>query len=71
MFILSSIHQILPHVTALNLNDVQGTFNEVERQIICTSNADVTEHKVTTTSNHYTLVESDHPYKPSTVNNYR
>lgn len=71
VYILSSIHQILPHTTALNLNNIQSIYNKNDGDLTNSTSGDIAELKVTTTSHHYTLVESDHPYKPATVNNYR
>ncbi|KAL1456648.1 hypothetical protein WDU94_001361, partial [Cyamophila willieti] len=59
--ILLSIKELLPHVSCLNLlarahNSYPNSNDMVD---LCT------------TSHHYAWVESDHPYKPATVSNYR
>lgn len=53
--VLHLIQELLPHVAALNL--LEGV------------NPD--EPVKPTTSNHYAWVESEHPYKPASVSNYR
>ncbi|XP_050301011.1 E3 ubiquitin-protein ligase MYCBP2 isoform X2 [Anthonomus grandis grandis] len=69
--VLNLIHELLPHVSALNLlNSNTPNIVTASRQVSGGSN-DVGENKLVTTSNHCTWVESDHPYKPSTVTNYR
>ncbi|KAI5729573.1 hypothetical protein M8J76_004011 [Diaphorina citri] len=59
--ILLSIKDLLPHVSCLNLlarahNSYPNSNDMVD---LCT------------TSHHYVWVESEHPYKPATVSNYR
>ncbi|XP_026687508.1 E3 ubiquitin-protein ligase MYCBP2-like [Diaphorina citri] len=59
--ILLSIKELLPHVSCLNLlarahNSYPNSNDMVD---LCT------------TSHHYVWVESEHPYKPATVSNYR
>lgn len=56
---------MLPHVAALNLlasSNMQMSDNCSFQDI---------ESPVNTTSQHYTWVQSDHPYKAATVSNYR
>nr|CAH7734761.1 unnamed protein product [Callosobruchus chinensis] len=65
--ILILIQDILPHVSALNLIDSSG---KALVSLNASANTDL-EHKTNTTSHHYTMVESDHPYKAATVSNYR
>lgn len=68
---LTLIQEILPHVAALNLSaeSVIGSYQSESSNIIA-SNQDG-DGSVCTTSHHYTWVQSDHPYKPATVSNYR
>lgn len=63
--ILHLIQEMLPHVSALNL--LAG--NQLE--MIGNISSQELEACVHTTSQHYTWVQSDHPYKPATVSNYR
>ncbi|XP_037787011.1 E3 ubiquitin-protein ligase MYCBP2-like isoform X1 [Penaeus monodon] len=60
--VLGLIQEILPHVAALN------NLSLVTQQ---TAIPETIEGCHTTTSHHYAWVESDHPYKPATVANYR
>ncbi|XP_076065953.1 MYC binding protein highwire isoform X3 [Oratosquilla oratoria] len=60
--VLGLIQEILPHVAALN-NLILATQKNAVTETI--------EGCHTTTSHHYAWVESDHPYKPATVSNYR
>uniref|UniRef100_A0A8D8RF51 RCR-type E3 ubiquitin transferase n=1 Tax=Cacopsylla melanoneura TaxID=428564 RepID=A0A8D8RF51_9HEMI len=59
--ILLSIKELLPHVSCLNLHArAHNSYpNSNDMVDLCT------------TSHHYAWVESDHPYKPATVSNYR
>lgn len=70
--ILNLIQEILPHVAALNLMEATSPrSNKCSLKPDGSALADVFDNKNNTTSKHYTLVESDHPYKASTVTNYR
>ncbi|KAG5884565.1 hypothetical protein JTB14_006591 [Gonioctena quinquepunctata] len=70
--ILNLIQELLPHVAALNLMATSGCLNNKSLVSLSTSsNHESIDCKADTTSHHYTLVESDHPYKPATVTNYR
>ncbi|XP_063236464.1 E3 ubiquitin-protein ligase MYCBP2 isoform X2 [Bacillus rossius redtenbacheri] len=66
--VLGLIQELLPHVAALNslappMHRSAGSSDSLpDHQAPCTT---------TTTSHHYAWVESDHPYKPATVSNYR
>lgn len=61
------VQDLLPLVAALNkkgpknLSPEKNTENDAER---C-------DASLSTTSNHYAIVESDHPYRPASVANYR
>ncbi|XP_074033015.1 MYC binding protein highwire isoform X2 [Leptinotarsa decemlineata] len=70
--ILNLIQELLPHVAALNLMGTSGCLkNKLSASLNMSSTHEPIDYKADTTSHHYTLVESDHPYKPSTVTNYR
>lgn len=68
---LTLIQEILPHVAALNLSpeSVIDSYRSETSNVI--GNYQDSEGSVCTTSYHYTWVQSDHPYKPATVSNYR
>lgn len=68
---LTLIQEILPHVAALNLSaeSVVGSFQSESLNVV--SNNQDSDGSVCTTSHHYTWVQSDHPYKPASVSNYR
>ncbi|XP_024084698.1 E3 ubiquitin-protein ligase MYCBP2 isoform X3 [Cimex lectularius] len=61
--VLGLLQELLPHVSALNLLHYESF----------RSCSDETAHDQAgvTTSNHRAWVESDHPYKPATVSNYK
>lgn len=71
--VLNLIQELLPHVAALNLLG-STTPNISSTRALTGSNMSTQEaadSKITTTSNHCTWVESEHPYKAATVSNYR
>ncbi|XP_043461333.1 E3 ubiquitin-protein ligase MYCBP2 isoform X1 [Leptopilina heterotoma] len=62
--ILTLIQEMLPHVAALNLlSGPSSVSQDNEMQMHFTSPI--------TTSTHYTWLESEHPYKPATVTQYK
>ncbi|XP_066580931.1 E3 ubiquitin-protein ligase MYCBP2 [Prorops nasuta] len=64
--VLTLIQEMLPHVASLNLLfalDSSQISQESETQSMCIPSV--------TTSNHYTWLESDHPYKPASVSYYK
>lgn len=67
--ILNLIQEILPHVAALNLLATSGM--NPNGSSLTASTADMLESLANTTSQHYTWVQSEHPYKPASVSNYR
>ncbi|KAB0796834.1 hypothetical protein PPYR_10895 [Photinus pyralis] len=71
VYILNLIQDMLPHVAALNL--LSGT--AVPPPYLGSSGGSGNHFESNdinnTTSQHYTWIQSDHPYKPSTVSNYR
>lgn len=64
---------MLPHVAALNL--LSGSSMSLTSPNLGISGSinqsDATDGITSTTSQHYTWVQSDHPYKPASVSNYR
>lgn len=90
--ILTLIRQVLPHVAALNQQEIMSSLstspanspNEYGEEDLLNENhaeniIDVVKkgadkagrHLGTTTSNHYCVVESDHPYKSASISTYR
>lgn len=61
---LGLLQELLPHVSALNL---------LQHELLHPSCSEDNSSDTTTvtSSNHRAWVESDHPYKPATVSNYR
>lgn len=65
---------MLPHVAALNLlsNNQSVTSNtNLGTSGGSANQSDATDGISNTTSQHYTWVQSDHPYKSASVSNYR
>ncbi|GAB6023050.1 hypothetical protein CHUAL_007142 [Chamberlinius hualienensis] len=64
--VLQMIQEVLPHLAFINnhyqLGAKLATVNE---------NGNICENTLCTTSNHYAIVESDHPYKPSSITTYK
>ncbi|KAG8222420.1 hypothetical protein J437_LFUL008417, partial [Ladona fulva] len=76
--VLGLIRDLLPHIAALNnSSSAQGGAagsSSMQHSVgsLEASHAYSTSNPATvTTSNHYAWVESEHPYKPATVSNYR
>nr|CAD7599383.1 unnamed protein product [Timema genevievae] len=72
--VLNLIQELLPHVAALNLlnNGLHHSTGSLESGANCGDNQGYCQPSASnTTSHHYAWVESDHPYKPATVSNYR
>ncbi|CAH1132864.1 unnamed protein product [Ceutorhynchus assimilis] len=72
--VLGLIQELLPHVAALNLLGSPTPNIPISNKALLgsnLSNQEACDGKITTTSNHYTWVESEHPYKPASVANYR
>lgn len=67
MQIINLIQEMLPHVAALNL---LASTNQTNATMIVSGN-EFPDSLANTTSQHYTWVQSEHPYKPATVSNYR
>ncbi|XP_046683725.1 E3 ubiquitin-protein ligase MYCBP2 isoform X4 [Homalodisca vitripennis] len=64
--VLSLIQELLPHVSALNLLSCG-----MGQSVCSVESISCPDNNHTTTSHHYVWVESDHPYKPATISNYR
>lgn len=67
---------MLPHVTVLNLTSALKTSHvslqhQESESIVHQAGTPHFATPVTTTSHYYTWLESEHPYKPATVNYYR
>nr|CAD7200761.1 unnamed protein product [Timema douglasi] len=72
--VLNLIQELLPHVAALNLlnSGLHHSTGSLEGGANCGDNHGYCQPSASnTTSHHYAWVESDHPYKPATVSNYR
>lgn len=63
--VLGLLQELLPHVSALNL------LHHEFMQPSYSSEDNAHDTSAVTTANHRAWVESDHPYKPATVSNYR
>ncbi|XP_063987126.1 E3 ubiquitin-protein ligase MYCBP2 isoform X2 [Diachasmimorpha longicaudata] len=64
--VLTLIQEMLPHVAGLNLLNAMGV-----SQVSQDSEGPSHNSIPTTTSHHYTWIESDHPYKPASVSCYK
>ncbi|KAG8179148.1 hypothetical protein JTE90_015337 [Oedothorax gibbosus] len=62
--VLHMVQDILPLVASLNKKGPQNAISEKSE-----NDGDVSD--LSTTSNQYAIVESDHPYRPASVANYR
>ncbi|KAJ8916891.1 hypothetical protein NQ315_013359 [Exocentrus adspersus] len=71
VYILNLIQELLPHVAALNLIETSSECGKFLTSSNSFTKQDVFDNMTDTTSKHYILVESDHPYKVATVTNYR
>ncbi|KAK9891452.1 hypothetical protein WA026_014685 [Henosepilachna vigintioctopunctata] len=70
VYVLGLIYELLPHVAALNL--IAGSTPTTAKSVSSVSgNTEGFDYRINTTSHHYTWVQSDHPYKPATISNYR
>ncbi|KAL9694804.1 hypothetical protein quinque_014089 [Culex quinquefasciatus] len=68
--VLSLIRAILPHVSALNQINNFKLYDKPELET-SRKTAPADQNDLCTTSHYYCIVESEHPYKSSTVANYR
>lgn len=60
------IQNVLPPVAYLN-----NSLSRIKTPPVLASESTSHDINLCTTSNHYAIVESDHPYKPATVSNYK
>ncbi|XP_064413761.1 E3 ubiquitin-protein ligase MYCBP2 isoform X3 [Latimeria chalumnae] len=65
------VQQLLPAVAALNQKYAPPAFNPNQSTDSATGNMPEQGLSACTTSNHYAVVESDHPYKPASVAQYK
>ncbi|XP_062904556.1 E3 ubiquitin-protein ligase MYCBP2 isoform X16 [Mobula hypostoma] len=61
------VHELLPPVATLNQKYAPPAFNPNQSTDSATGNQPEQGLSACTTSNHYAVVESDHPYKPASV----
>lgn len=75
MKILSLIREILPHTAAINrLNVACGHSSAHAGHLLKDNHFSVESSSGTGSTSghcHYAIVESDHPYKPASVSNYK
>ncbi|XP_070133334.1 E3 ubiquitin-protein ligase highwire [Drosophila bipectinata] len=70
--ILGLIKEILPHIAALNQLHVSKEQRQPEPALFPTSGSSGSSSSASsTTSNHYCIVESDHPYRSASISCYR
>ncbi|KMZ09796.1 uncharacterized protein Dsimw501_GD15825 [Drosophila simulans] len=70
--ILGLIKEILPHIAALNQLHVSKDQRQPEPVLFATqTSGSGNSSSSSTTSNHYCVVESDHPYKSASISSYR
>lgn len=76
------INKLLPAVTSINLYSnnkldvihkdlIDKTNGTKQSGKIKSSKTETRDFKCMTTSHHYAWVESDHPYKPANISNYK
>lgn len=65
------VQELLPAVSALNQKYAPPTFNPNQSTDSTTGNQPEQGLSACTTSNHYSVIESDHPYKQASVTQYR
>lgn len=65
------VQELLPSVSALNQKYAPPTFNPNQSTDSTTGNQPEQGLSACTTSNHYAVIESDHPYKQASVTQYR
>lgn len=61
------VQDLLPLVAALNKKGPKNSSTEKSSE----NEGERCDASLSTTSNHYAIVESDHPYRPASVANYR
>lgn len=65
------VQELLPAVSALNQKYAPPTFNPNQSTDSTTGNQPEQGLSACTTSNHYAVIESDHPYKQAGVTQYK
>ncbi|KAM9172750.1 E3 ubiquitin-protein ligase MYCBP2 isoform 15-T15 [Pangshura tecta] len=65
------VQQILPSVAVLNQKYAPPSFNPNQSTDSTTGNQPEQGLSAGTTSNHYAVIESEHPYKPACVTHYK
>lgn len=65
------VQELLPAVSALNQKYAPPTFNPNQSTDSTTGNQPEQGLSACTTSNHYSVIESDHPYKQASVTQYK
>lgn len=65
------VQELLPAVSALNQKYAPPTFNPNQSTDSTTGNQPEQGLSACTTSNHYAVLESDHPYKQAGVTQYK
>ncbi|XP_071405894.1 E3 ubiquitin-protein ligase MYCBP2 isoform X14 [Pithys albifrons albifrons] len=65
------VQQLLPSVAVLNQKYAPPAFNPNQSTDSTTGNQPEQGLSACTTSNHYAVVESEHPYKPASVTHYK
>lgn len=65
------VQDLLPAVSALNQKYAPPTFNPNQSTDSTTGNQPEQGLSACTTSNHYSVIESDHPYKQASITQYR
>lgn len=65
------VQQLLPSVAVLNQKYTPPAFNPNQSTDSTTGNQPEQGLSACTTSNHYAVVESEHPYKPACVTHYK
>ncbi|XP_064912171.1 E3 ubiquitin-protein ligase MYCBP2 isoform X6 [Columba livia] len=69
--IFGLVQQLLPSVAVLNQKYAPPAFNPNQSTDSTTGNQPEQGLSACTTSNHYAVVESEHPYKPACVTHYK
>ncbi|KAJ8253382.1 hypothetical protein GJAV_G00212310 [Gymnothorax javanicus] len=65
------VQELLPAVSALNQKYAPPSFNPNQSTDSTTGNQPEQGLSACTTSSHYAVIESDHPYKPASVTQYK
>lgn len=65
------VQQLLPSVAILNQKYAPPAFNPNQSTDSTTGNQPEQGLSACTTSNHYAVIESEHPYKPACVMHYK